>query len=485
MSDLTQRIHNLSPEQRLLLERRLKQLGQSALLPAAPAASSGPATKPYTSVLSVVQEQLVRIDRAHPGNFWYNIPAALYLRGPLQAEPLIQALNAVVRRHGILRTSFGGEDRLSQVVWPVCELAVPLVDLAGLPEAEREPAALQQIAREARQPFDITQAPILRAKLFRLGPDTHILFLCTHYTVCDGWSFSMLIQELAAFYAAHRAGEPAALEELPMQYTDFAAWQRQWLRSPAAQAQLAYWKRQLADAPALALPTDRPRPALRSFRGRRHPVAFPAPLIAQLKTWSRQADTTLFITLLAAYKLLLAGYTGQDDIVVGTGMSSRDLPGTQRVIGRFNDVLLLRTRLDGQPTFEAFVRRVHATAAGAYAHKDLPFDTLLAGLDPAYNRGDPPPLYAMFQLDNASGLEEHFADLTLSVIPIDREKSSADLTLALEDRDEVSGFIEYSTDLFEQAMIERFQRRLHVMLEQIVAHPQERIAWLLERSLSA
>ncbi|MGB7947138.1 MAG: condensation domain-containing protein, partial [Candidatus Binatia bacterium] len=320
----------------------------------------GPASRAGPLPLSFAQQRLWFFDQLEPGSPAYNRPVFLCLSGRLDTAALQRSLNEIVRRHEVLRTTFfsvGG--RPHQVVAPALERAMPIVDLSRRPQAERETEARQLAIEESQRPFDLTSDPLLRARLLRLGDDEHILVLTTHHIAFDGWSDGILFQELAAIYEAFSTGQLSPLAELPIQYADFGAWQQHWLKGEVLDAQLAYWRRQLAGAPQiLELPTDRRRPAIETFQGARQSILLPKPLTDALKALSRRECVTLFMTLLGVFKVLLRRYTGQDDIVVGTPVAGRNRVETEKLIGVFINTLVLRTDLSGNPSFRELLSRI-------------------------------------------------------------------------------------------------------------------------------
>ncbi|HLL48050.1 MAG TPA: condensation domain-containing protein, partial [Longimicrobiaceae bacterium] len=367
----------LSTAKRALLLRRIRG-GSGAGEPAIrPRAERGPAP------LSFAQQRLWFLYRLEGGGAAYHLPAAFRLAGALDADALERALGEVVRRHESLRTVVAeraGEPE--QVVAPAAELRLAVEGLGGLPAAEREAAARRRVREESERPFDLERGPLFRALLLRLGAEEHVLVLCVHHVVSDGWSMGVLFGELSALYGAFARGEPSPLAELPIQYADYAVWQREHLSGEVLERQLAYWTRRLAGAPSLLeLPTDRPRPAAQSFRGARLRFELPAGLVDALGELARREDATLYMVLAAAFQLLLSRWSGQEDLVVGTPVAGRTHPETEGLIGLFANTLALRGDLSGEPTFRELLGRVRESALGAFAHQDLPFEKLLEELD--------------------------------------------------------------------------------------------------------
>ena len=318
-------------------------------------------------LVSFAQARLWFLEQLEPGSSAYNIPAAVRLTGSLDVAVLEQNLNEIVQRHEVLRTTFGmvsGEPR--QVIAPALALTLRWVDLRDLPEAQQEIQVDRLATEEAQQPFDLAKGPLLRATLLHLGEAEHVLLLTMHHIVSDGWSMGVLIRELAALYQAFSTGKPSPLPQLPIQYADFAHWQRQWLQGEVLAAQLSYWQQQLTGAPALLeLPTDRPRSAIQTFRGATQFLALPEPLTQKLKTLSQRSGVTLFMTLLAAFQTLLYRYTGQEDICIGSPIANRNRSETEELIGFFVNTLVLRTDMSENPSFQELLGRVREVTLGA------------------------------------------------------------------------------------------------------------------------
>src|SRR6266571_73474 len=353
------------------------------------------------SPLSFAQQQLWFLNQLEPENPFYNIPFALHLKGPLQVEVLERSLREIVRRHEALRTTFGTIDGLpQQVIAPSGPLSFALQDLRAIANEEQKAYVQQQILLEENRPFDLRVGPLLRTTLLQLAEEEHILLLVTHHIVADGWSLDVLMGELTQLYKAHLYGQLSPLAELPIQYADFALWQREWLQGEVLAEHLAYWKQRLADAPAvLQLPTDHPRPAIQTFRGATQQLALSAELTAMLRELNRREGVTMFMTLLAAFQTLLYRYTGQEDLVVGTPIANRTRKEVAELIGFFVNTLVLRTDLSGNPTFRTLLGRVREVALGAYAHQDLPFEKLVEELHPERNLSYNPLFQVMLALE--------------------------------------------------------------------------------------
>ncbi|MFZ6030187.1 MAG: amino acid adenylation domain-containing protein [Chloroflexota bacterium] len=456
---------NLSPEEkRRMLARLLKEKEH----------------KVRQAPLSFSQERLWFLDQLEPGSASYNIATALQLVGRLRVDVLQGSLNEIVHRHAVLRTTFvAHEGRPAQIIAPAMEVTLPLVSLQHLPQADRREEAVRLATQEAQAPFDLARGPLIRAKLLRLGHDEHVLLLTMHHIVSDGWSLGVLNREVAAHYLAAAQGMPSPLPALPMQYADYAAWQRQWLQSEEPKKQLAYWKQQLAGAPeALNLPTDHPRPAVQTFNGASHVCLLSKSLSEQLEAFSQRAGVTLFMTLLAAFQALLARYTGQEDIVVGTPVANRRHAQIEGLIGCFINTLALRTDLAGDPTFTELLRRVRESTLGAYAHQDVPFESVVDAVQPQRDLSRSPLFQTMLVLQNAPIEAIKSPELTIDLLDIDNKTAKFDLLLSFNKA--TDGFLrsswEYNTDLFTAETIVRMAGHFQTLLESVVREP--------ERSLS-
>ncbi len=444
-------------------------------IPLAPVAREG------AMPLSFAQQRLWFLDQFEPDSPAYNIPAAVRLKGLLDTPALERAFDEVVRRHESLRTRFVSSDGepLQEVV-PELGLRLTKVDLSRLPGDEREAEVDRLALEDARRPFRLSDVPLIRAGLLMLSPDEHVLLLTMHHIVSDGWSMAVLIGEIAALYEAFSAGRPSPLAELPIQYADFAAWQRRWLRGEVLDRQLAYWKRQLADAPAvLELPADRPRPAVQTYDGAAHFFALPESLSASLQAESRRAGVTLFMTLLAAFQTLLHRYTGREDIPVGSPVAGRNRAETEPLIGFLVNTLVLRTNLGGDPTFSELLERVREVTLAAYTHQDVPFERLVEELQPARHTSHTPLFQVMFVLQNAPMPRLELPGLELTALPIGNGTAKFDLTLSLaEQGGGLTGSLEYNTALFDAATIRRMSEHFRVLLEAIAADPSQRLSAL-------
>ncbi|HEY0101335.1 MAG TPA: condensation domain-containing protein, partial [Pyrinomonadaceae bacterium] len=353
--------------------------------------------------LSFAQQRLWFLHQLEPDSPAYNVPAAVRLTGQLNVKALEQSFNEIIRRHETLRTTFATDQAGPvQIIAPVQKLTLAVLNISGLPETERELEAGRIAADEARLPFDLSQGPVLRVKLLRLDEEEHIVLLTMHHIVSDGWSVGVLVGEVGALYDAYAAGKSSPLPELKIQYADFAVWQRQWLNDEILDLQLSYWKKRLAGAPpSLNLPTDHPRPHIQSFQGATQAFAIPATTTEALRALSRREGVTLYMTLMAAFQTLMYRYTAQTDIVVGSNIANRNRMETEATIGFFSNMLVMRTDLSGDPTFQELLVRVRETALGAYAHQDVPFEKLVEALQPQREPGRQPMFQIVFSLQNA------------------------------------------------------------------------------------
>jgi aspartate racemase len=471
MKDIESRRAQLSGAKRALLEKRLRGewAGSTKIIHRRP--DNGPAP------LSFAQQRLWFLDQLMPGSA-YNSPGAFRIESAIDVALVERIVNEIVQRHEVLRTTFqsmAGEP--FQVVAPVLTVPVAVVDLGNLPEPKREAEVRRLATEEAQRPFDLAQGPLLRVTLLRLGDHEHVFLVTMHHIISDGWSIGVFIREAVALYGALSNGAPSPLPELPIQYTDFAVWQREWLQGEVLEEQLGYWRRQLADISVLQLLTDRPRSAVQTSRGKRQSVALPKALSEALKALSRQEGTTLFMTLLAAFKILLHRYTGQDDLVVGTPIANRNRLEIEGLIGFFVNTLVLRTDLAGNPSFRELLRRVREVCLGAYARQDLPFERLVEELRLERDMSRNPLFQVMFVLENISLRSAELPGLTLSAIEADSETALFDLTLQIIDAKQglTAAFV-YNTDLFEAATITRMLGNFQTLLEAVVADPEQRLS---------
>jgi amino acid adenylation domain-containing protein len=467
-----QRIADLSPEKRQILLEKLnrqpKKIIPTTIQPQNRSSDRFP--------LSFAQARLWFLDRLQPGNTFYNIPVALRLQGRLDVTALKQTLQEIIRRHEILRTNFvtvDGQPVQKILPPPTSNTAIlSIVDLRAHLKQERE---IERLAiQEAEFPFDLSNDALIRFRLLQIGETEHI-FLCTmHHIISDGWSLDVLVNEIVALYKAFSSGKPSPLPKLPIQYADFAVWQRQWLTGDVLDSQLAYWKQQLKQAPPLLeLPTDKPRPPQQSFRGAMRSLLLPKPLTEALKTLSREEDVTLFMTLLAAFKTLLYRYTGQTDIVVGSPIANRNRMEIEGLIGFFVNTLVFRSQFSEILTFRELLAQIRQITLEAYTHQDLPFEKLVEELQLERNLSYNPVFQVIFQLQNTPSSDIELPDLTISNVEVAGQSTQFDLSLYVAEVAEgLQSAIEYSTDLFDRDTIARMLGHLQILLESIVANPE-------------
>jgi amino acid adenylation domain-containing protein len=477
MSDIVQRFASLSLERRQWVLKKLQEqqnvstpdLGQA--IAAIPRGGDLP--------LSFAQQRLWFLDQLEPGNSFYIISATVRLEGSPHVAAMEQSLAEIVRRHEALRTRFvavGGKP--TQVIEERLTVPLPVIDLSGLSTSAQKLLVKQITSEEAQRPFDLVQGPLLRVKLLRLAPEEHLFLLAMHHIVSDGWSIGIFVQELATLYGAFVKGQPVLLPPLPIQYADFAHWQREWMQGDVLEKQLAYWRLQLASAPpVLKLPIDHPRSKSQTFRGAHCSFTLSKSLTESLKAQSRQEGATLFMTLLAAFATLLYRYSGRDDILVGTPIANRNRAEAERLIGFFLNTLVLRTNLSGTCSFRELLGRVRAVALDAYTYQDLPFEKLVEELQPERSLSHTPLFQVMFILQNAPIQPLQLPDLTVSYLQSESQATTVDLLLSMSEEEGIlAGILEYNLDLFEPATASRMVEHFQTLLENIAANPDQPIA---------
>jgi amino acid adenylation domain-containing protein len=431
--------------------------------------------------LSFAQQRLWFLQQMNPQSPAYNMPVASRLLGRLDAQALAQTLNEIAQRHEVLRTTFQMVDgRPMQVISPRSALTVPLLDLTHLPETAREAEAHRLAVEDVGRPFDLVNGPLLRATLLRMKTEDHVLLLTMHHIVSDGWSISVLVHELAALYNSFSMATPPTLHSLPIQYADYAQWQRSWLTGEVFETQLGYWKRQLEGAPpVLEVPTDRPRPAIQSFRGSLERFVVAEDVVRGLRELCRQEGATLFMLLLAAFQALLHRYAGQDVIVVGTPIAGRNRQELEGLIGFFINTLVMRADFRDDLSFRRLLAEVKETALGAYAHQEFPFDKLVEELQPQRDLSHMPVIQTMFALQNTPDEAIELPGLTIKPVSVDGGTAQFDLSLNVWERDAaLTGHLAYRTDLFDAATIQRMLAHFQTLLEGIVKRPDERVSAL-------
>ena len=439
----------------------------------------------YVLPISFPQQRLWFLDRLIPNNPAFNKSFAVRLKGTLNLHALMQSLNEIARRHETLRTTFDTIDgKLVQIILPTLTLRVPIVDLCRLTGAEPSAETERLTTEEARKPFDLIRGPIVRSLLLRLAEDEHIIILSTHHIASDGWSQGVLRREMVLLYDTFSMGNPSILPDLPIQYGDFAQWQRDSLQNKGHDRLLAHWEQKLAGAPALIrLPVDRPRRHVQSFEGARQWLTIPRHLTDSLNALSQREGVTLFMTLLAAFKTLLYRYTGQTDLVLGSPIANRNRVELESLIGFFVNMLPLRTDVSGNPTFLELLGRVREVNLEAYAHRDLPFERLVAVLAPQRNLSCTPLFQVVFALWNDHVPEVKISGLTLSHVDVFNGTSLFDMTLFFSSKNrELVGTLEYNTDLFNTDTIKAFLTHYETILNCVLRQPEIRLLGIpLER----
>ena len=471
------RLATLSPAKRALLELKLKQKQAQTAVPQGVTRRSDETASP----LSFSQQRLWFLEQLEPGSPAYHIPAIFHLTGELNVAALTASLNEIVQRHEALRTTFTAVNgQAAQQVASNVRVPLPLEDLQSVPTGRREAEIARLTAAETRRPFDLSQGPLLRAGLLRLAPTEHRLILTMHHIASDGWSRGVLLRELSLLYQDFLAGERPSLDPLPIQYSDFAIWQREYLAGDRLNKQLAYWKNQLAGAPPrLELPTDFPRPAVQAYRGNHLPLTIHKTLYEAMKRVSQQTSTTLFMTLLAAFNVLLYRYSRHEDIVVGSPIANRTRAEIEGLIGFFVNTLVLRTDLAGNPTFLELLAQVKNTTLDAYDHQDLPFEKLVEELQPERALSYNPIFQVMFVLHNANGSAAEMPGVKVTPLDVDTGTAKFDLALSLvEEADGMTGYLEYNVDLFAEETMHRFWQHFQTLLAGIAADPGQPIAAL-------
>jgi amino acid adenylation domain-containing protein len=435
--------------------------------------------------LSFAQQRLWFLHELEPASPAYNMPGAVRLRGRLRIEVLAASLEAVAGRHEALRTVFRSAEGVPhQVILPRVEVRLPLVDLAGLPEAIREELAGQLAAAESRRPFDLSRGPLFRAALLHLGTDDHLLLFTLHHIVSDGWSQGVLVRDMSAFYEACLQGteqeKEAELPPLPVQYADFALWQREWLQGERVAAQIAYWRVQLGgEHAALELPLDHPRPPRRTDRGARRALAVPAGPALELARLSRRQGGTPFMGLLTVVAACLHRYSGQERIHVGAPVANRRMAELEGLIGFFVNTLVLRADFGDAPSLAVLLERLRRTALEAYMHQDVPFERLVEELQPERDLSRSPLFQAMLVLQNAPAPRLELPGLRLAVSEVDNGTAKLELTLSLEETgDGLAGWIEYNSDLFDGTTAERIGTHFGHLLAAAAASPETPLAEL-------
>ena len=439
------------------------------------------ATRDQNLPTSFAQQRLWFLEQLQSGSATYHLTAALQIKGPLDAQVLERSLNEIIRRHESLRTTFdssGGD--LAQVIASSLKLKLTTVDLRALADKSFDRQMKRVATEQARQPFDLQRGPLLRATLLRRGADDHVILLTLHHIVFDRWSMNVFIKEIATLYEAFSKGEPSPLPDLAVQYADYALWQRSALQVGTLDTQLDYWRHQLAGAPRLLeIPTDRPRPALQTFKAGTRTFTLSREVTNSLKELSKQEGATMFVTLLAAFNTLLSRYSGQEDILVGSPTAGRSRMEIQCLIGLFSNMLVFRTDLSGRANFRQLLGRIRDTTLDAFAHQDLPFEKLIEELQPERSLNHTPLFQVVFTLQNAQTDTLTSSGLVLRALEVDSSTSRFDLTLSMIEREhELKGSLEYNRDLFDDETIERMIGHFECLLDAIVANPDQPVSQL-------
>ncbi|HSE18136.1 MAG TPA: amino acid adenylation domain-containing protein [Pyrinomonadaceae bacterium] len=480
MKDISERISALTPEQRALFEARLKQKGLRTDVTAVQTIPRRQDRDSATCPASIDQERLWFIDQLQPGNTAYNIFNASRIRGSLNVPIMERVINELIQRHEVLRTTLKSVEGLPvQVIAPDLKITLEPVSLEHLPEPERYGEAVRLTTEEFARPFDLENGPLVRVGLLRLAPDDFVLQVNMHHAITDRWSFAVFEKELAVLYQAFATGHPSPLPELPIQFADYAVWQRERMKGDEYKKDLEYWRKQLAGAPfILDFPTDLPRPPIQNFRGARVYVSYPKSLLDGLKELSRREGVTMFMTLMAAFKTLIYRYTDQHDLLISTPIGTRLRPETENLVGYLLNLLIVRTDLSGDPTFRWLLKREQDACVGAFAHQEVPFGKLVQELKPVQDPSrNPIAQVAFLYLDFPEATAMQFLGLTATHIDIDNGASRFDITLAMtETPDGFTVSIEYIRDIFEHGRMERMAQHLQVLLAGIIANPDAHLS---------
>jgi amino acid adenylation domain-containing protein len=480
MKDLSERLAALTPAQRALLEARLREKGLNAPREGAIRPIPGRETLPWFPT-SLDQERLWFIDQMEPGNPAYNIHTSTRLTGPMDAGMMRRAINASIARHEVMRTTLRVVDgRPVQVVAPTLEIDLPVTDLTSVPEAEREAAGQRAAVDAAAVKFDMERGPLVRATLIRLAPEDHILTICMQHAITDRWSFDIFESEITQMYLALRAGTTVEWPPLPIQFADFAAWQREELSGERGERHMEYWRTRLAGAPlVLEIPPDRPRPPVQTFSGAREYIIYSEELLAKLKELTQRAGATMFMTMLAGLDVLCWKHAGQRDLIIGSAIADRNRPETENVLGYFLNMLLLRATIDPAMSFRELLHQARDTALGAYAHQDVPFATLVSELRPRQDPSRNPLIQVSYiYLDFPVMTSPEQAGFTASSLDVDNGASRFDMTLACTELPGtgIHSYIEYNTDLYSKARVARMLEHLGRILEWGAAFPDRPLA---------
>jgi hypothetical protein len=430
--------------------------------------------------LSYSQQRMWLLEQLSSGSAAFNLPMGMRLIGALNVPTLEQTFAEVIRRHEVLRTSFPAHDgQPVQVIGAAGPWKLGIVDLGGLPREEREGEAKRIASADAQRPFDLSRGPLVRTALLKLEEQEHVVICAMHHLVGDAWSFEVLTRELSRLYESFGEGEPSPLPGLVIQYADYAAWQRKWLAGEVLESRLGYWKQQLEGAETeLKLPQSRARGVVQSFRGARQGVMFGEELTASLRRLSRKEGTTLYMTLLGAFAVLLYQYTGQEDVVVGSVIANREREEVERLIGFLANTLVLRMDLSGGPSFRELLKRVRESCLGAYGNQ-LPPEKLMEGLGGEWGAGRGSLFEVWFQMESARREKLKLTGLGVEKFEGERGNARFELSLVLEEGEkEITGEMEYDADLFDDETVSQMIARLKYLLNEMIEHPTSGIASL-------
>lgn len=470
---MTKQHSNLSPAKKALLEKWKGGKLQSDVIPQRQILQNIP--------LSFSQKRLWFIDQLYHGSSFYNIPIALHIQGNLDIAALQQSLNEILKRHEVWRTNFtivNGEP--IQKISPQLTCDLPIINFEHLSGKNWESEVKAFAGESAKKPFNLAKGLLVRTTLVRLSPEEHVLLVTMHHIVTDGWSCGVFLRELSTLYAAFSQSQPSPLPKLPIQYADFAVWQRDRIQGEFLATQLNYWQQQLSgDLPILQLPTDRPRPAVTSYNGAKQYFQVSKTCTEALRQLSQQADATLFMSLLAAFNILLYRYTDQEDIIIGSPIANRNRAELEGMLGLFVNTLVLRNRLNGNPSFLELLHRVREVTLDAYAHQDLPFEMLVEKLQPERDLSRNPLYEVMFVLQNTPNSAQEVSDLTLRTVEFDSGTAQLDIFLSMSESPQgLTGCLEYNTDIFDSTTITQFINHFQTLLENIVANPDQHLSEL-------
>ncbi|MGD9898613.1 MAG: amino acid adenylation domain-containing protein [Calditrichaceae bacterium] len=475
MSSLFDQISALSPEKRELFELMLIDegidLSEIAILPQKPKDNHIP--------VSFAQQRLWFLDQLEPGNSLYSIPAAVKIKGNFNKEAFNKSINTIIKRHSVLRTAFIAIDGSpAQVISAEMDIKIPEVDLSGLDKQELDSQLNEIIISQTEKPFDLQTTPLIRASFLNLSKDETIVVLTIHHIVSDGWSMGVIISEIKELYPAYCLNKSITLPELPVQYADYAIWQRKWFRGNVLDKQITYWKNQLKDIPPLIeIPTDRPRPASRTYRGDHIIFNIEKEKVQKLEDFSLKQDATMFMTILSVFQVLLHRYTGQNDICVGSPIANRNRAEVAGLIGFFVNTLVMRGDLSGNPAFSFFLERMKKTILDAYANQDLPFEMMVEAVNPNRALNHSPLFQVMFVYNNTTENAITLPDLEISLIDIESRTSKFDIIMNLTETENIlQGKLEYNTDLFNRDTMERLIGHFKVLIDSIIISPLSKIS---------